>query len=154
MNHCSERRGSTTVPQRSHLPMREGVVFFGDEKSLLLQIGEHALAGFVSVEPGICARVLVHVGVLVHDVDLRQVVALAGFEIVGIVRGRYLYCAGTELGLREFVDDDGNLAIHQRQQNFLAVQMRVALVFFVDGNGGIAEHGLRARGRHGYEFVA
>ena len=53
--------------------------------------------------------------VLVHDVDLRQVVALAGFEIVGIVGGRHLHRAGAEFGLRQFVGDDGDLAIHQRQ---------------------------------------
>ncbi len=82
--------------------------------------------------------------VLVHHVDLRQVVAFAGLEIVGIVRRRHLHRAGAELRLRQFVGDDGNLAVHQRQQNLLAVQMRVALVFCIYGNGGIAQHGLRA----------
>ena len=91
--------------------------------------------------------------VLVHDVDLRQVVALAGFEIVWIMGRRYFHCAGAELGLREFIDDDGDLAIHQRQQNFLPVEMRVALVFCIHGDSGIAEHGFGARGRHRDEFI-
>ena len=72
--------------------------------------------------------------VLVHDVDLRQVVPQAGLKIVGIVRRRHLHRARAELRLCQFIGDDGNLAVHQRQQNMLAVQMRVALVFLVHGN--------------------
>jgi len=78
-------------------------------------------------------------------VDLRQVVALARLEIVGIVGGCDFDCAGAEFGLREFVGDDGDLAAHQRQQNFFAVKMGVALVFSVHRNGGVAEHGFSGR---------
>ena len=37
--------GSTAVA----FAEREGVVFFGDEKSLILQIGEDALSSFISI---------------------------------------------------------------------------------------------------------
>ena len=46
---------------------------------------------------------------------LRQIVALARFEIVRIVRGSYLHHAGAELRIGHFIEDDRNLAIHQRQ---------------------------------------
>ena len=59
---------------------------------------------------------------------VRQVVALAGLEIVRIVRGRHLHHAGAELGIGEFVQDDRDLAIHQRQRHRAAVQIAVALV--------------------------
>ena len=54
---------------------------------------------------------------------MRQVVALAGFEVVGVVRGRDLDDAGAELGIGEIVEDDRDLAIHQRQLDGLAVQV-------------------------------
>ena len=38
------------------------------------------------------------------------------------------------------VEDDRNLAIHQRQLHGLAVQVEVALVLGVDRDGSIAEH--------------
>jgi hypothetical protein len=133
---------------------RERVVFFADQESLLLQIFQHSRARRVAVEAGVRAGVLVHVRVLVHHVDLRQVVAQAGLKIVGIVRRSHLHRAGAELGLREFVGDDGNLAVHQRQQNALAVKMRVAFVFRVHRNRGVAEHGLGARGGYRDELVA
>ena len=140
-------------PAALALADRERVVLLGDQESLLLQIGQHPLARFEAVESGIRSGVLVHVRVLVHHVDLRQVVAQSRLKIVGIVRRRDLHRAGAELRLREFVGDDRNLALHQRQQNILAVQMRVALVFRVHGDGSVAEHRLGTRGRDRDELV-
>ena len=88
-------------------------------------------------------------GVFVDDLDLGQVVALAGFEIVGVVRGGDFDHAGAEFGVGEIVEDDGDLAIHQRQLDGLAVQVEVARVLGVDGDGGVAEHGFGARGGDG-----
>jgi hypothetical protein len=93
------------------------------------------------------------VRVLVHHVDLRQPVTQAGLKIVRIVRRSYLYCTRAKFGLRQFVGDDRNLAPHQRQQNFLAVQMRVTLILRVYRDGGIPEHRLRACRRYGDEFI-
>ena len=49
-------------------------------------------------------------------------------------------------GIDQLVDDDRDLAIHQRQLDGLAVQVEVALVLGVDGDGGVAEHRLGPRG--------
>ena len=77
----------------------------------------------------------------------RQVVALADGEVVGVVGGRDLDRAGAELGLDPVVGDDGDLAAHRAAaRTRLAVQVLVALVGRVDGDGGVAEHGLRAGG--------
>ena len=81
-------------------------------------------------------------------------VAQSSLEIVGIVRGRDLHRAGSELGIGEdVVGDDRNLAIHQRQQDFLAVQMTVAFVAGVHGDRSIAQHGFRTSGRDDDVFV-
>ena len=74
-------------------------------------------------------------------------------EVVGIVRGRDLHRAGAELAAHPGVDHDGNLAIHQRQPQLFAVQVQVALVLGMNGDGRVAEHGLRARRRHGNELA-
>ena len=68
------------------------------------------------------------------------------------MRRRYFHCAGTELGLRQFIGNDRNLAIHQRQQNFLPMQVRIAFVFGIHSDGRIAQHGLRTSRRHRDEF--
>ena len=89
----------------------------------------------------------------VHHFNLRQVVAQAGLEIIGIVCRGHLHRSGSKLRLRQFIRDDGNLAIHQRQQNFLSVQMRIALVARVHRDRRIPQHGLRPRGCDGDKFV-
>ena len=104
-------------PAAIALAERERVILFSNQEALFLQIGHHALARFEAVETRVRAGVLVHVRVLVHHVDLRQIVAQSGLKIVGIVRRRHLHRAGAELRLREFVGDDRNLAIHQRNEN-------------------------------------
>ena len=109
------------------------------------------LASFQAVKAGVGTGSLGHLRVLVDDLDLRQIVAAAGFEIVEVVRGRDFHHAGAECGVGQIVQNDGDLAIHQRQLDGLAVKVEVPLVFGVDGDGGIAEHGLRPRGGDGDE---
>ena len=80
-------------------------------------------------------------------------VALGQREVVGIVRGRDLDGAGAEVAADPGVDNDGNLAIHQRQAQLFAVEMEVALVLGMNGHGGVAEHGFGARGGNGDELA-
>src|SRR5690606_19587646 len=87
-----------------------------------------------------------HGGVLVEDVDQRQVVALAHFVVVEVVGRGDLHAAGAELAVDVLVGDDGNQAVDQRQQHVAADQVPVALVFRMHGHGGVAQHGFRASG--------
>ena len=78
--------------------------------------------------------------------------AQSGLEVVGIVRRGDLHRAGSEFGIRQLVQNDGNLAIHQRQQDFGLVQMPVALVAGIDHHRRVAQHGFRAGGRDDNEI--
>ncbi len=128
-NHCVEMSGSTGVLQRSQRAEVELVRLDLDEHAEVFEVGDDAFAGFEAVEAGIGAGLRGHDAVLVDDLDLRQVVAASGFEIVEIVRGRDFHDAGAEFGVGQIVENDGDLAIHQRQLHGLAVQIEVALVF-------------------------
>ena len=55
--------------------------------------------------------------------------------------------AGALFHIGVLVADDRDLLVHQRQDHMTAVQVLVALVVLVDGDGGIAEHGLGTGGR-------
>ena len=83
---------------------------------------------------------------LIHDDKLFESVALAGFEVVGIVSRGDLDGSGAEFGLCKLVENDGYLAAHEGKHHRPAVQMGVALIVRIDGDGSVAEHGLRARG--------
>ena len=117
------------------------------------QVLDDLFASGKAVEARVDAAVFVDVAAVVHDVDRGQMVPLADGEVVGIVRGSHLHRTSAEFAANPRVDDDGDLAIHQRQAQLFAVQMQVALVLGMNGNGGIAEHGFRARGGDGDELA-
>ena len=125
-----------------------GVVLDAGQQALLFQVGDDLLARKIAVESRISAAFGIDVRLRVHHVDRGQMMALAQGKVIGVVRRRHLHRAGAEVAADPLVENDGNLAVHQRQAQFLAVQMQIALVFGMNGNGYVAEHGLGARRRH------
>ena len=85
-------------------------------------------------------------GAGVHDVDRREAVALADVPVVEVVGGGDLDGAGAFLRVGVGVGDDGDGAADQRQADGLADEVGVAGVVGVDGDAGVAEHGLGAGG--------
>ncbi len=122
-----------------------GIVFGLDEVAAFLEVGQHAAAGFEAVDAGVAPGGGGHDAVFVDHLNLRQIVAAAGFEIVDIVRRCDLDHAGAESGVGQLVQNDGDLAVHQGKLDGLAVEVEVARVLGVDRHGGVAEHGFRAR---------
>lgn len=82
-------------------------------------------------------------GVLVQHVDQRQVVALAHFVVVEVVGRGDLDAAGAEFRVHIVVADDGDFPAGDGQLDGLADQVLIALVFRVDGDRRIAQHGFR-----------
>ena len=87
-----------------------------------------------------------HGGVLVEDVDQRQVVALADFIVVEVVGRGDLHAAGAELAVDVVVGDDRDAPAHQRQVDEGADQGGVTLVFRVHGDRAVTQHGFRTGG--------
>ena len=75
---------------------RDGVILLADQKALRPKSSSTRLRASYG-QARVRAGVGVHVRVLVHDVDLRQIVPQPGLKVVGIVRGRHLHRAGAEL---------------------------------------------------------
>ena len=148
-NHWVEMSGSTSGFAAIALAESELVVLDFDEGADLFEVGDDGFAGVEAIDAGVGAGSGGHHGVFVDDLDFGQIVALAGFEIVEVVRGGDFDHAGAEFGVGQIVEDDGDLAIHQRKLDGLAVEVQVARIFGVDGDGGIAEHGFGARSGDG-----
>ena len=69
------------------------------------------------------------------------------FVIVRIVRRRDLHRARPELHVHDdIIGNDGDTPVQEGVFRELAVEVRVARVGGVHGDGGIAEHGLRTSG--------
>ena len=87
-----------------------------------------------------------HLAVVGEDAYHRQIVALTDLVVVGVVGGGDLYHTGTLGHVRVLVAHDRDLLVDQGQDHVAAVEVLVALVLGVDGNGSIAQHGLGAGG--------
>ena len=85
-------------------------------------------------------------GVLGHDVDHYQVVALAHGVVVKVVGGGDLDAATAFFRVGVGVGENGNASAYQREVNEFANQVLVALIVRVHGHGGIAQHRFRTGG--------
>ena len=117
-----------------------------EEVALGFEVGDECLPRFVAIHALVFAAPVVDGGVVVHDLDLFQAVALPDEEVVRVVRGRDLHAARAEADLDIVVGDDRNLSADNRQNQRLADKVGVALIVRVDGDGGVAEHRLGAGG--------
>src|SRR5690606_241847 len=118
------------------------------EQAGVLHVADQLLAAVETVETTVgFRRVVVDGAVGRQDVDQRQLVALADLVVVEVVRRGDFHAAGTELRIDVAVGDDRDAAVTKRQLDFLADEVLVALVFRVDGYGGITEQGFRTRRR-------
>ena len=134
------------------LTQRHRVVLHLLQNARRFQVFHHSPARFIAIKARILTGRRGHVRGLIDDLNQRQVVALARFEIVGIVRGRNLNCATAEFRIGHLVANHRDLAIHQRQRD--RGQTRVTLIAWIDRNGSIAQHGFRTRRRHRQGAVA
>src|SRR5882724_10675788 len=135
----------TTIATR----LRYDVVLDLFDQALSCQVFEHALSRLITIEADVSlARIGGHSPVLVYHNDLREVVSHAGFEIVEVMRGRYLDCAAAELGLGIVVGDQWNLATRERQYYRFSEQALVPVVRRVGSDSRIAENRLGPRCRN------
>ena len=81
-----------------------------------------------------------------EDIEHWQVVALANFVVVEIMRRSNFYTACSKLPIHVVVGDDRNLPTGQRQVHASADQVLVTLIFRMHCDCAIAQHGFRARG--------
>ena len=89
------------------------VILHLHQQALLFEMSDHLAASFKAIETGEATGGFGHDAGVANDLDFRQIVPAAGFEIVGIVAGRDFHRAGAELRVGQLVDNDRNFPIHQ-----------------------------------------
>ena len=118
------------------------------QQTLALKVGEDSLARRKALHPCVGAALLVERGVLIHDVDQRQLMALANLVVVLVVGGRDLHGTGAKLLIHILVCDNRDAAAKGGQHGHAPNQRGEALVVVRHGHRRIAQNRLRARGRH------
>ena len=116
--------------------------------SLLLQFFYDSLSRLVAVHACVFAAIFIDRGVIVHDVDLRQVMALAYLEVIRVVSRCDLHRSGTELFVYIIIRNDRDFPAYKRQDYILPYNIFIALVIRMNGDRRISEHCLRTCGRN------
>src|SRR6266403_5542040 len=133
------------IPARHYQPVPVDAL----DESVGLEFRQHALAGLEALEPAETLRYGVgERGARREDVDQRQVVALADVVVVEIVRRCHLEAPGAEGRVDVRIGDDRHGTLRERHQHPPADEFLVARILRMDRHRGVAEYGLRARGRH------
>ena len=100
---------------------RKRVILNFYQVTLRFQIGNDPFASFIAIKAGVSTARGRNLSLLVDHFDLFEVVTLPGFEVIGVVRRGYFDDARAELRVSQIVEDDRNVAIHQRQAHRLAM---------------------------------
>src|SRR5579859_70098 len=127
---------------------RHGIFLDLHDQAKLLQLLHQVFTRLEAVLPGVVSGLFGHLAVEADHLYARQVVAHPDLEVGRVVRGRDLDRAGAKAGVHRFIGDDGNFAPDDRQDSHTPDDVLIARVVWVDGHAGIAQDGLRARGRH------
>ena len=121
--------------------------------SLFVKFSDNRLSRLIAVHACIFAAVFIDCSVIVHDVDLRQVVALAYLEVVRVMSRRDLHRSCSELLIYIVIRHDRDLPSHKRQDHIFPYDILIALVIRMHSDGRISQHGLRTCGRDLEETV-
>ena len=121
--------------------------------TLLLQILDDSFPCLITLHPGVPAALFVDGRVVVHNIDLRQVMTLPDFEIIWVMGRRDLNRTGSEFLVYIIICHDRNLSVHKRQKRFLSYDILVSVVVRMYGNGGISKHRLRTGCRNLKELI-
>ena len=131
---------------------RMRTIFNFYQQPQFVQIFYDILTAFIPFLSFIASGLFGHDTVFIDDNDGFQILPQAHLIVVGVMGRGDLYRAGTEFRINIVIGDDGDLPVHDRQQDFFAYQLAVPLVFRIHGHRRIAGDGFRTGGGNGQVF--
>ena len=124
------------------------IVFHFFHQAGLFQVDGNLAAHVEAVHAHVESGGFADGAVVVEDVDGGQVVFLAQHVVVHVVCRSHFQAARTEFDVHVVILNDGDAAVHERHDDFLAFQPRVLRVGGVDAHGRVAHDGFGACGGH------
>ena len=121
--------------------------------ALLIQFFHDRLSCLVAVHACIFSAVFIYSGVIIHNIDLRQVMTFAHFEVVRVMCRRNLHRSCTELFVYIVIRHDRDFTSYKRQDNILAYDIFIAFIIRMHSDSSISQHGLGACRRNLKETV-
>ena len=122
--------------------------------SLLFQISNHCFSCFVTIHTCIFTTILfVDRRIIVHDIDLRKIMAFSDFKVVRVVSRCNLNSTCSEFFVYIIICNDRNLSVCQRQKTFFSYDIFVSLIIRMYCDCRISKHCLRTCCRNLKEII-
>ena len=136
------------------LAMSHGVraVFNLHQQSQLVQVFYDILTAFIALLSFIGSGLFGHDAVFIDDNDGFQVLPQTHLIVVGVMGRGNLNGAGTEFRINIVIGNNGDLPVHNRQQDLFPYQLAIPLVLRIYGYRRIAGDGFRTGSGNGQVF--
>ena len=121
------------------------------QKSKFFQICNHCLTCFIAIHTCVFTAKFVDCCIIIHDVDLFQIVTASNLKVVRVMGRCDLYTSCSEFFVYIFIGDHRNLSVCERKLQHLADEILVALIFRIYGNSSITQQGFRTCSCNLYE---
>ena len=120
-----------------------GMRLYFHKVSLFFQIFDDRFSCFIAIHSRIFSALFIDRRIIVHDVDLRQIVAFSNLKVIRVMCRRDLHGSGSEFFVYIIIRNNRNLFVYKRKQNRLAYNIFIPLVIRMYCDRGIPEHRLR-----------
>ncbi|MNJ49568.1 hypothetical protein D3C77_448060 [compost metagenome] len=108
------------------------------QNALLLQVLDDLLAAFTAVHALVFTGCLIHLSALIHNGNLRQVMAKPYFKVIWIMGRRNFHRPAAKFLVNIIIGNNRDFPVYNRQQQRLTDQMAISLILGVNSNSCIA----------------
>ena len=116
--------------------------------ALFFQVFYNGFSGFITLHACILAATFIDSGIVIHDIDLFQIMPLSNLKVIGVMGRCDLHRAGSKFFIYIKVCHNRNFPVYQWKHDCFANNIFVPLIFRVYRNSSIAKHGLWTGGRN------
>ena len=121
------------------------------QKSKFFQICNHCLTCFIAVHTSVFSAKLVDGRIVIHNVDLFQIVTASNLEVVRVMGRCNLYTSCSEFLVYIFIGNHRDFSVCERKLQHLADKIFVTLILRVYGNSSITQQSFRTSSCDLYE---
>ena len=113
------------------------------QKSKFFQICNHCLTCFITIHTSVFTTKFVDCCIIIHDVDLFQIVTASNLKVVRIMSRCDLYASCSKFFINILISDNRDFSVCQRKFKHLANKIFVTLIFRIYGNSSITQQSFR-----------
>ena len=123
------------------------IIFNPYKESHLIQFLYNGLSCCITVHTAELAAVFIDGGIIIQNIDLRQIVTLSNLKVIRVMGRCDLNYTGTKLSVNISICNDRDLSVDNREHQLLSNDILISVIIGMDCYCSITKHGLRSCSR-------